>query len=112
MDAVSKPISAPAESAGITDDAKSLPAGLLRPLARVPFAVEHHLFYGDARKPIFKVVPGDIHFGMWRVLSPDGSLSDMANLARAKDAAFVMADRGPPRRNQSLLRWKTAATDI
>jgi len=30
---------------------------------------------------------------MWRVRSPDGTLSDMVNLSRAKDAAEVMFDR-------------------
>src|SRR5262245_33422124 len=68
---------------------------------------EHHLHYGGSQKPIFSVAADAIHPGMWRVVLPDGSLSDMANLTRAKDAAFVMADRGPPRRNQSLLRWRT-----
>jgi hypothetical protein len=96
----------------VSKDAKALPAGLLRPVARVPNGVEHHLFYGDARKPVFRVVSDAIHPGMWRVVHPDGSLSDMANLTRAKDAAFVMADRGPPRRNQSLLQWKTSPTAL
>ena len=36
------------------------------------------------RKP--KVVPDAAHRGMWRVRWPDGRLSDMTNLARAKDA--------------------------
>jgi hypothetical protein len=94
----------PAET--VSEDAKALPAGLLRPVARVQNGVEHHLFYGGSRKPLFRVVPDADHPGMWRVLHRDGSLSDMANLTRAKDAAFVMADRGPPRRNQSLLQWK------
>jgi hypothetical protein len=30
---------------------------------------------------------------MWRVRRPDGSLSDMVNRTRAKDAAMVMLDR-------------------
>ena len=89
------------------NDAKSSPGAPSRPLARVPDGTEHHLHYGSSRKPIFRVVPDAIHPGMWRVVLPDGSLSDMANLTRARDAAFVMADRGPPRRNQYLLQWKT-----
>jgi hypothetical protein len=36
------------------------------------------------RKP--KVVPDAAHTGMWRVRWPDGRLSDMTNLTRAKDA--------------------------
>jgi hypothetical protein len=36
------------------------------------------------RKP--KVVPDAARPGMWRVRWPDGSLSDMTNISRAKDA--------------------------
>ena len=39
---------------------------------------------GRPRKP--KVVPDSAHPGMWRVRWPDGRLSDMTNLTRAKDA--------------------------
>jgi hypothetical protein len=45
---------------------------------------------------------------MWRVRWPDGSLSDMANLSRAKDAAFVIAQNGPPARDGKRLHWQTA----
>jgi hypothetical protein len=38
----------------------------------------------SARRP--KVVPDAAHPGMWRVQWPDGRLSDMTNLTRAKDA--------------------------
>ena len=33
-----------------------------------------------------KVVPDEAHPGMWRVRWPDGRVSDMTNLTRAKDA--------------------------
>jgi hypothetical protein len=36
------------------------------------------------RKP--KVMPDATHTGMWRVRWPDGRLSDITNLTRAKDA--------------------------
>jgi hypothetical protein len=36
------------------------------------------------RRP--KLVPEAVHPGMWRVRWPDGRLSDMTNLTRAKDA--------------------------
>jgi hypothetical protein len=36
------------------------------------------------------VVPDEKHPGMWRVRSPDGGLSDMVNITRAKDAAATM----------------------
>lgn len=40
---------------------------------------------GEAHAP--SVVPDAAYPGMWRVQWPDGRLSDMANLTRAKDAA-------------------------
>ena len=36
------------------------------------------------RRP--KLLPDVTHTGMWRVQWPDGHLSDISNLARAKDA--------------------------
>ena len=38
------------------------------------------------------IVPDAIHHGMWRVRRPNGTLSEMANLARAKDAAFGLVE--------------------
>jgi len=38
-----------------------------------------------------RVVPDEKYPGMWRVRSPDGRLSDMANITWAKDAAATMA---------------------
>jgi hypothetical protein len=35
-----------------------------------------------------RIVPDQIHHGMWRVVRPDGTPSEMVNLTRAKDAAF------------------------
>ena len=65
------------------------------------------LFYGDARRPLFRVTPDAKYAGvMWRIRWPGGRLSEMANLARAKDAAMAICERGPPRRNARLLRWK------
>ena len=42
------------------------------------------------RKP--KVVPDAAHTGMWRVRWPDGRLSDMTNLTRAKDAVACFVE--------------------
>ena len=42
------------------------------------------------RKP--KVVPDSAHRGMWRVRWPDGRLSDMTNLTRAKDAVACFVE--------------------
>jgi hypothetical protein len=55
-----------------------------------------------------EVVPDSRWPNMWRVRSTDGSLSDMVNLARAKDAAIAIAERGPPARNRRLVSWRTA----
>jgi hypothetical protein len=37
------------------------------------------------------IVPDSKYPGMWRVKRPDGSISDMVNLSRAKDAAAAEA---------------------
>lgn len=67
------------------------------------------LYYGGARSPLARVVPDAKYPGIvWRIRWPDGQLSAMANLARAKDAAMAIAERGPPRRDPRLLRWKQA----
>jgi hypothetical protein len=40
-----------------------------------------------------RLMPNPVHAGMWRVLTPDGQLSDLANLTWAKDAARSLAAR-------------------
>ena len=47
---------------------------------------ENTLLVGG-QKSGYSVVPDEKYPGMWRVQSPDGTLSDMVNLTRAKDAA-------------------------
>jgi hypothetical protein len=69
----------------------------------------HCLHYGSAKHPLAEVVPDANWPGMWRVRSPDGGLSDMANLTRAKDAAFLVAQNGPPARDGQRLHWQTAS---
>src|SRR5262249_25131602 len=49
------------------------------------------LFYGRSIKPLLHVVPDKTYAGMWRVQYRDGSLSDMARLARARDAGRANA---------------------
>jgi hypothetical protein len=44
--------------------------------------------------PIEALVPDAVRPGMWRVRRPDGTLTDMMNLARAKDAALSTAKAG------------------
>jgi hypothetical protein len=42
-------------------------------------------------RPLAIVVPDPDWDGMWRVRMPNGNVSDMVNLARAKDAAQSIA---------------------
>jgi len=66
----------------------------------------HRLHYGSSKRPLAEIVP-DTHWpNMWRIAWPDGRLSDMTNLSRARDAAQVIAERGPPARDRMLLRWQ------
>jgi hypothetical protein len=64
-----------------------------------------------SRRP--KVVPDAAHTGMWRVRWPDGRLSDMTNLTRAKDAitCFIETEerrqRGRHRPSEGRLCVKT-----
>lgn len=51
------------------------------------------LFYGT--KCVGEIVPDEKWPGMWRIRHPNGTLSDMANLSRAKDAAMALATRYP-----------------
>jgi hypothetical protein len=45
------------------------------------------------RRRFGRVVPDPDHAGMWRSLKSRGQLSDMANLAHAKNAVLVAAER-------------------
>jgi hypothetical protein len=67
-------------------------------------AAEWRLYYGGDSKPVLLVV-SDPTPGMWRIWA-NGWLSDYANLSRAKDAAEVIAERGPPARNRQRFHWK------
>lgn len=49
------------------------------------------LFAGNRKNPVAEVVSDHRWPGMWRFrLLPDGELSDMVNLSRAKDAASAV----------------------
>ena len=69
-------------------------------------AVVIRLHHGRERGPLIELVPDAQWPGLWRLRTPDGQLSDMVNLTRAKDAATAIAERGPPRQNAGLFRWK------
>jgi hypothetical protein len=50
------------------------------------------LFIANRRTPAVVIVPDETWPGQWRVIEPDGSLSDHTNLARAMDAALDQAE--------------------
>jgi hypothetical protein len=64
---------------------------------------------GRRASPAVEIVPGDSYPSMWRIRTRDGSLSDMVNRTRARDAARSillgilnaqeMASGGPPVRS-------------
>jgi hypothetical protein len=51
------------------------------------------LHHGQARKLLARIVPDQTWPGMFRIEFPDGRISDMVNLTRAKDAAIAIALR-------------------
>jgi hypothetical protein len=65
------------------------------------------LHHGNTPEPLATIIPDVVHPGMYRVWA-NGQLSDLANLTRAKDAAFLIAQRGPPHRGRNGLHWQMA----
>jgi hypothetical protein len=67
----------------------------------------------DRRLPKPKLQPDAIYPGMWRVRWPDGRLSDMVNLSRAKDAiaAFIESTERRLRGRQSQLEAAGSDSD-
>src|SRR5262249_29644526 len=51
------------------------------------------LYHGNDPNPLVTIEPDSKYSGMYRIRFPDGGLSDMANLTRAKDAATALALR-------------------
>jgi hypothetical protein len=51
------------------------------------------------RRPVMRIERDSVYPQMWRVRRPDGSLSDMVNLTRAKDAALDVAEGIEGRKN-------------
>jgi len=76
-----------------------------------PAAVRHGLHYGQSRVALVWVEPDSVYPNMWRIVWPDGRVSDMVNLARAKDAAMTLAERGPPARNPQRFHWRLDRSD-
>jgi hypothetical protein len=65
----------------------------------------HFLHYGKSRKPLACLKPDDRYPTMWRIHWPDGEVSDMVNLTRAKDAAAVLVRRRRPELDWKMLHW-------
>ena len=74
--------------------------------ARVDRRSKQALYYGTNRNPLLIIVPDPIWPGMFRIWAND-RLSDLGNLTQIKNAAEVMAERGPPHRDLTLFRWKS-----
>ena len=51
----------------------------------------NRLFLKRGGEPLGEIVPDPQWKGMWRVRLPDGTLSDMVNITRARDAARSLA---------------------
>jgi hypothetical protein len=69
-------------------------------------ATNQALYYGSARTPLVLIISDAIYPNMWRMIWPDGRISDLANLSRIKDAAAAICERGPPARNPQRLHWE------
>ena len=65
------------------------------------------LFLG--KKSVASIVGDDIFPGQWRVIRPDGSLSDHVNLTRAKDAALDQAEAAEARKTPHKSPLKSLA---
>ena len=71
---------------------------------RLTFALR----YGHARTPLALLLPDSDWPGMWCIAWPDGRLSDLVNLTRAKDAAELISERGPPVHDSKLFHWEAS----
>jgi len=68
------------------------------------------LYFGN--RVVGEIVPDEKYPGMWRIVRPDGSLSDMVNRARAKDAceaAFASSERRKRGRQSQLEASRTVS---
>jgi hypothetical protein len=74
-------------------------------------AVRYELFYGQASTSLVRVEPDRVYPDLWRIVWPDGRVSDIVNLTRAKDAAMALCERGPPARDPQRLHWRLDRSD-
>jgi hypothetical protein len=69
---------------------------------------EYSLHYGAQKRPLALVKPDERwgERGMFRIHWPDGEVSDMVNLSRARDAARLIVQRRHPECSQpTLFKW-------
>jgi hypothetical protein len=85
--------------------------GRFRPLLEAAGRPGFALHYGNVQTPLVRVEPDAVWPRMWRMVWPDGLVSDMGNLSRIRDAAAVICERGPPIRNRRRFNWKAAEPD-
>ncbi len=64
------------------------------------------LYCGQAKTAWVRVTPDDRWPRMFRLLWPDGQLSDMANLARIKDAAIAICSPATPGKDRRRFHWQ------
>jgi hypothetical protein len=65
------------------------------------------LFIAKRRTPAAIIVADDIWPGQWRIVRPDGSLSDHVNATRAKEAALDQAEAAEARKTPHKSPLKT-----
>ena len=76
-----------------------------RSCSRTQNLAQVSLHYGDSTKVLATVAPDPLWPAMFRVQWPDGSLSDLGNVSRIRDAAEALCERGPPRRDPRRFHW-------
>lgn len=70
--------------------------------------IRYALRYGKSGKVLARVLPDEKYPAMWRIHWPDGEVSDMVNLTRARDAARALVRKKYPRLpHDDLLTWDT-----
>jgi hypothetical protein len=62
-------------------------------MARIEMQWKDERLYLGTRSSNYSIVPDEYYPQIWRVRRPNGSLSDMSNRTRAKDAAMTMLDK-------------------
>jgi len=53
----------------------------------------NELFWQGSRHPVLCIEQDSTYSTMWRIRKPDGTLTNMVNRTRAKDAALLIARR-------------------